>query len=112
MARKIQFSLTPDQGRAVVLDTETTGFTPKSGHRIAELAMIEVIDGRETGNVFHSYFNPRRRMPYEAQAVHGLSDAFLKNKPTFASLAGEILEFIGDPDTPLWAHNAPSTSGS
>ncbi len=90
--------------REVVLDTETTGLDPFSGHRVVEIGCIELINHVRTGNYFHSYLNPERDMPREAEAVHGLSLEFLKDKPKFAEVAGSFLEFIGD--DPLIIHNA------
>lgn len=90
--------------REIVLDTETTGLDPFSGHRIVEVGCVELINHVRTGNYFHSYVNPERDMPREAEAVHGLSADFLKDKPRFAEIAGALLEFIGD--DPLVIHNA------
>ena len=94
-------------GRHIVLDTETTGFTPKGGHRIVELGAVEIIDGVITGNTFHSYFDPKRDVPAVASDVHGLTNAFLKGKPRFRDVLPELSEFLGDPQTPVWAHSAP-----
>lgn len=90
--------------REIVFDTETTGLDPATGDRMVELGCIEMVNRVATGHTFHAYFNPEREMPAEAEAVHGLSDAFLADKPRFAERAGEFLEFIGD--APLVAHNA------
>lgn len=90
--------------REIVFDTETTGLSPRDGHRLVEFGAIEMVNRVETGHTFHAYFNPGRAMPSEAQAIHGLSDAFLSNKPVFADLCEEMLEFLGD--SPLVAHNA------
>lgn len=90
--------------REIVLDTETTGLDPFSGHRIVEVGCIELLNHVRTGNYFHSYVNPERDMPREAEAVHGLSADFLKDKPKFSEVAGALLEFIGD--DPLVIHNA------
>lgn len=90
--------------REIVFDTETTGLDPQSGDRLVEIGCIEMVHRVATGGVFHCYFNPERSMPAEAQAVHGLSSAFLADKPLFAERAGELLEFLGD--APLVAHNA------
>ena len=92
--------------REIVLDTETTGFEPKQGHRLVEIACVEVIDFLPTGNHFHCYIDPERDMPPEAEKVHGLSAAFLKGKPKFAhtEVCDAFLAFIGD--SPLIAHNA------
>ena len=90
--------------REIVLDTETTGLDPTSGHRVVEVGCIELLNHMPTGREFHFYVNPERDMPAEAEAVHGLSSAFLSDKPLFSSLADELLGFIGD--SPIIAHNA------
>jgi DNA polymerase-3 subunit epsilon len=92
--------------REIVLDTETTGFDPKQGHRLVEIACVELEDFLPTGNHFHCYIDPERDMPPEAEKVHGLSAAFLKGKPKFAEsiICDALVEFVGD--SPLIAHNA------
>jgi DNA polymerase-3 subunit epsilon len=90
--------------REIIFDTETTGLSPAGGDRMVEIGCIEMIGRIETGRHYHCYFNPERAMPSEAEAVHGLSDIFLSDKPRFADKADELLEFIGD--SPLVAHNA------
>jgi len=90
--------------REIVFDTETTGFSPKDGDRMVEIGALEMVNRVETGRSFHIYCNPEREMPSEAFAVHGLSDAFLANKPLFSAEAENFLEFIED--SPLIAHNA------
>ena len=90
--------------REIVFDTETTGLSPAGGDRMVEIGCIEMIGRVETGRHFHCYFNPERAMPSEAEAVHGLSDIFLSDKPAFADKVEDLLEFIGD--APLVAHNA------
>jgi DNA polymerase-3 subunit epsilon len=90
--------------REIVFDTETTGLDPQSGDRLVEIGCIEMVHRVPTGAVFQCYFNPERSMPAEAEAVHGLSGAFLADKPLFAARAAELLEFLGD--APLVAHNA------
>ena len=90
--------------REIVFDTETTGLSPAGGDRMVEIGCIEMIGRVETGRHFHCYFNPERPMPSEAEAIHGLSDIFLIDKPRFADKVEELLEFIGD--SPLVAHNA------
>lgn len=89
--------------REIVLDTETTGLDPIDGDRIVEIGCIELINGVQTGRFFHAYLNPQRAMPLEAFKVHGLSDAFLSDKPLFSAVADAFLAFIGD--SPLVAHN-------
>jgi DNA polymerase III subunit epsilon len=90
--------------REIILDTETTGLDPASGHRIVEIGCVETIGAVRTGMFFHTYLNPERDMPEAAERVHGLSEAFLKDKPVFAEKVDEFLEFIAD--SPLVIHNA------
>ncbi len=90
--------------REIIFDTETTGLNPAAGDRMVEIGCIELVNRVETGRTFHAYFNPERLMPSEAEAVHGLSDIFLSDKPRFVEKAEELLEFISD--SPLVAHNA------
>lgn len=90
--------------REIVFDTETTGLSAQGGDRLVEIGCVELFNRVETGRVFHAYFNPERSMPSEAQAVHGLSEAFLADKPLFADKVEDLLDFLED--TPLIAHNA------
>lgn len=90
--------------REIVFDTETTGFDPKGGHRMVEIGCIELVNRIPTGAVFHAYFDPERDMPAEAEAVHGLTIAFLTGQPRFAEKAEELIAFLGE--APLIAHNA------
>jgi len=90
--------------REIVFDTETTGLSPLAGDRVVEIGCVELWNRVETGRTFHSYFNPERPMPSGAEAVHGLTDAFLADKPRFRDVALDLLEFLGD--CPLVAHNA------
>jgi DNA polymerase-3 subunit epsilon len=90
--------------REIVFDTETTGLSPLTGDRMVEIGCVELFNRVETGRHYHAYFNPCRPMPSEAQFVHGLSDAFLADKPLFGDICEDLLEFIGD--APLVAHNA------
>lgn len=90
--------------REVILDTETTGINPAQGHRVVEIGALELINHVPSGRTYHVYINPERDMPPEAEAVHGLSTTFLKDKPVFARIADEFLEFIGD--AVLVIHNA------
>jgi DNA polymerase-3 subunit epsilon len=89
--------------REIVLDTETTGLDPLQGHRLVEIGAVELFNHIPTGKTYHSFINPQRDVPREAEAVHGLSDAFLKDKPVFSKIADEFLEFIGKV---LVIHNA------
>lgn len=89
--------------REIVFDTETTGFT-FGEDRMVEIGCVELINRCETGRTFHAYFHPERTMPPGAFAIHGLSDAFLADKPLFPAVAEELIAFVGD--APLIAHNA------
>jgi DNA polymerase III subunit epsilon len=95
--------------REIVLDTETTGLSPRDGHRIVEIGAVELINHMPTGENFHVYLDPQRDMPKEAEAVHGLSASFLKGKPLFASVAEDFLTFIGD--SVMVIHNASFDMG-
>jgi DNA polymerase-3 subunit epsilon len=90
--------------REVVLDTETTGLDPADGHRVVEIACVELFNHVPTGRAFHRYLNPQRDVPAEALAVHGLTAEFLAQHPPFAAVAEELLAFIGDDR--LIIHNA------
>ena len=90
--------------REIVLDTETTGLDPLRGDRLVEVGCIEIFNRMPTGQVFHRYINPERDMPQEAFAVHGLSTEFLADKPLFAQIVDEFMDFIAD--APLVIHNA------
>jgi DNA polymerase-3 subunit epsilon len=90
--------------REIILDTETTGLDPATGDRIVEIGAVELVNHLPTGRTFHVYINPERDMPKEAEAVHGLSAAFLRDKPVFAEIAQEFLDFIGE--ATLIIHNA------
>ena len=90
--------------REIIFDTETTGFDPATGDRMVEIGCIEMVSRVMTGKHYHAYFNPQRPMPAAAEQVHGLSDRFLSDKPTFGERADELLAFLGD--SPLVAHNA------
>ena len=90
--------------REIVLDTETTGLDPFSGHRLVEIGCVEMISHIRTGNHFHTYLYPERDMPREAENIHGLSSEFLRDKPLFKHIASSFLEFIGD--SALVIHNA------
>ncbi|MBY6154960.1 DNA polymerase III subunit epsilon [Vannielia litorea] len=90
--------------REIVLDTETTGFDPFSGDRIVEIGAVELVGHMPTGNHYHQYINPQRDMPTEAFEVHGISEEFLADKPLFAAIAQDFLDFIGD--AKLVIHNA------
>jgi DNA polymerase-3 subunit epsilon len=95
--------------RLIVLDTETTGLKPEEGHRLIEVAGVEIIDRRITGEAFHRYVNPQRTIDQGATQVHGLSAERLQHEPLFADIAEEFLAFIGN--DPLVIHNAPFDLG-
>lgn len=91
--------------REIVLDTETTGFEAEGADRIVEIGALELINHLPTGRTFHVYINPERAMPKEAFEVHGLGDDFLRDKPKFAQVAHDFLDFIST-DSRLVIHNA------
>jgi DNA polymerase-3 subunit epsilon len=90
--------------REIILDTETTGLDPRSGHRIVEIGCLELVNHVPTGAQYHTYVDPERDMPADAFAIHGLSTQFLTGKPVFAQVVEELLAFIGD--AKLVIHNA------
>lgn len=90
--------------RQIVLDTETTGLEPAEGHRIIEIGCVEILHRRPTGRTFHQYLNPERDIDRAAEDVHGLSRAFLADKPRFGDIAAEFLAFIDGAE--LVIHNA------
>lgn len=90
--------------RQIVLDTETTGLEPAEGHRIIEIGCLELVNRRLTGRKFHQYLNPEREIDPGAEDVHGLSTAFLADKPLFRDVAAEFLEFVQGAE--LVIHNA------
>jgi len=95
--------------RQIFLDTETTGLDPAQGHRIIEIAAVEVINRRLTRNHFHVYLNPDREIDLGAQQVHGISLEFLQDKPRFPDVVAEFLTFIDGGE--LIIHNAPFDVG-
>jgi len=95
--------------RQIFLDTETTGLDPAQGHRIIEIAAVEVINRRLTNNHFHVYLNPDREIDLGAQQVHGISLEFLQDKPRFPDVVAEFLDFIAGGE--LIIHNAPFDIG-
>jgi len=90
--------------REIVIDTETTGLDPREGHRIVEVACLELMHHIPTGRKFHRYVNPERDMPEEAYAVHGLSAEFLAEHKRFAEIVDELLDFVGEDRVVI--HNA------
>lgn len=95
--------------RQIVLDTETTGLEPSEGHRIIEIGCVEIIERRLTGNDFHRYLQPDREIDAGAEAVHGISNAFLADKPRFAEVAEEFIDYCRGAE--LVIHNAPFDVG-
>jgi len=90
--------------RQIFLDTETTGLSPESGDRIIEIGCVEMVNRRLTGNNLHLYLNPERPSHEDAVKVHGLTDAFLADKPKFASVADQVLDFVSGAE--IIIHNA------
>ena len=95
--------------RQIILDTETTGLSPALGHRIIEIAAVEMINRRLSGNQFHFYLNPEREIDFGAQQVHGITLEFLQDKPKFCDVAHEFLDFVRGCE--LIIHNAPFDVG-
>lgn len=91
--------------RQIVLDTETTGLSAENGDRIIEIGCVELLNRKLTGNNLHFYVNPERDSHEDALKVHGISNEFLKDKPKFAAIADELLEYLRDAE--LIIHNAP-----
>ena len=90
--------------RQVFLDTETTGLSAEQGDRIVEIGCIELVNRRHTGRTLHHYVNPQRSSHPDALRVHGLTEDFLAEKPPFAAIASEVIEFVKDADVVI--HNA------
>lgn len=90
--------------REIVLDTETTGLDPRAGHRIIEIGCIELVNAIPSGVEFHRFINPQRDVPPDAERVHGLSTKFLSDKPLFAQICDDFINFIAD--STLIIHNA------
>ena len=90
--------------RQIFLDTETTGLSPESGDRIIEVGCVEMLNRRLSGRNLHFYLNPQRRSHEDALKIHGLTDEFLADKPLFASVADELLEFVDGAEIVI--HNA------
>jgi DNA polymerase-3 subunit epsilon len=95
--------------RQIILDTETTGLDPKLGHRVIEVAGVELVNRRLTGRHFHRYLNPGRDSDEGALQVHGLTTEFLSDKPKFAEIADEFLDYVTGAE--LVIHNAPFDIG-
>ena len=97
------------QLRQVVLDTETTGLEPEQGHRIIEIGCVELVERRQTGRNFHQYLQPDREIDARAVEVHGITNAFLADKPRFADVVADLLEYLRGAE--LIIHNAPFDTG-
>ena len=95
--------------RQIFLDTETTGLYPAQGHRIIEIAAVEMINRRPTKNHFHAYLNPQREIDPAAQEVHGITLEFLQDKPLFDAVAQDLINFVNNAE--LIIHNAPFDVG-
>lgn len=91
--------------RQIILDTETTGLDPTQGHRIIEIAAVELVNRQLTGSHFHRYVNPQRESEEGALQVHGLTEEFLRDKPKFGEIVDEFLDYAGGAE--LVIHNAP-----
>lgn len=95
--------------RVIIFDTETTGRTPLDGDRIVEIGCVEMI-GFEVGRTFHAYLNPERDVPEEVVRIHGLTGAFLRDKPLYAAVHADLMTFFGETDL-IVAHNAEFDRG-
>ena len=95
--------------REITLDTETTGLSSENGDKLVEIGCLELVNHVPTGNKYHCYINPQRSMPSAAEAVHGLTEKFLAEKPVFCEIASDFLKFIAD--SPLVIHNASFDMG-
>ncbi len=95
--------------RQVVLDTETTGLEPRHGHRIIEIGALELVDRQLTGRQFHAFINPEREIEQGALEVHGITEEFLRDKPRFAEVVDELMDFADGAE--LVIHNAPFDIG-
>jgi len=91
--------------RLVFVDTETTGLSPSCGHRIIEIACVEMIDGHLTGREFHRLINPQRQVPQEAIDIHGIDNVMLQDQPVFHEVVIDLIEFVAGSRTVM--HNAP-----
>jgi len=95
--------------RQIVLDTETTGLEPREGHRIIEIGCVELIDRKLSGKTYHQYLNPERVVDDGAIEIHGITNEFLEDKPLFADIYDDFLQFVRDSE--LIIHNAPFDVG-
>ncbi|HBC72143.1 MAG TPA: DNA polymerase III subunit epsilon [Coxiellaceae bacterium] len=92
------------QKRQIVLDTETTGLEPEKGHRIIEIGCVELLDRQLTGNSFHKYVNPQRKIEEDSVIITGITNEFLRDKPIFSDILTEFLDYISGAE--IIAHNA------
>ncbi len=95
--------------RQILLDTETTGFNPKNGDRIIEIGAVEMISRKLSNHNYHQYIQPEREVPEDAIAVHGITDAFLEDKPVIAEIIDDFMEYVKGAE--LIIHNAPFDVG-
>ena len=91
--------------RQLILDTETTGISAESGHRVIEIGVVEIVDRRITGQDFQSYLNPERRIDPATIPIHGITDEFIADKPLFKDLAADFLDYVKGAEVIM--HNAP-----
>ncbi|MDG2297045.1 MAG: DNA polymerase III subunit epsilon [Gammaproteobacteria bacterium] len=91
--------------RQLILDTETTGISAESGHRVIEIGVVEIVNRRITGQDFQSYLNPERRIDPATIPIHGITDEFIADKPLFKDLAGDFLDYVKGAEVIM--HNAP-----
>ena len=96
--------------REIVFDTETTGLYVEKGDRLVDIGAVELVNHLPTGREYHQYINPERSVPADVVAVHGLTEEFLRDFPTFSEIAKDFIDFVGD-DGVLVAHNAPFDMG-
>jgi|TARA_B100000965_G_scaffold382408_1_gene380747 DNA polymerase-3 subunit epsilon len=94
--------------RQLILDTETTGISPESGHRVIEIGVVEIIDRRVTGNDYQTYLNPERKIDPASIPIHGITDDFVSNKPKFSEVISEFIDYIEGSEVIM--HNAPFDS--
>ena len=94
--------------RKLILDTETTGISPESGHRVIEIGVVEIIDRRVTGNDYQTYLNPERKIDPASIPIHGITDDFVSDKPNFSEVISEFIDYIEGSEVIM--HNAPFDS--
>jgi DNA polymerase-3 subunit epsilon len=99
-----KLKMSDENQRSVVADTETTGLEPSEGHKVIEIAAVEIVNLLPTGREFHYIINPGRPIPQETTDIHGITDDMVADKPRFSEIVDEFLDFLGD--SPFIAHNA------